>query len=755
VWGPARLVSTREGDVPASAGWPFSGLALRLRTYTDRLMRKHRYLARFAVAVTSCAAVCAAMLALFGAIAMAIDWELPEPQELLGPSSLFDRNGVPLYRFAADVERRVVPLDAIAPPLRDAVVAAEDHRFYEHQGVDPLSVLRAVVSNVRSGGIREGGSTLTQQLVKNVYVGADRTFFRKVREAVISVQLEKDYTKAEILEQYLNRVYFGDGAYGAEAAALSYFGKPAAELTLPEAATLASVLTSPSRLSPRADPTAAVQRRNRVLDQMAAYGLAGRPEVEAAKAAPLEVIPRELHRPAAPYYVEEIRKQLLADPGIGPEGLYNGGLVITAALDVHRQFELERQVLGLLPGDDRFDAGIAVVDPPTGDVIAAWSGRDWNVSQVDLALRQSSGRQSGSVFKVFALAAALEDGMTLQTTYSAPGQITIGAWSPRGANGCGSPCSLLEATVRSSNTVYAQVARDVGVEAFTEMAYRMGVRSTLSQDPGELAQVLGTADVTPLDLASGFATLANDGVACPARLVTEVRTPEGLPIMPPDPRRPTDEQIATWQERFTELGYDFGEEDHGRCYRALAPSVARNVTVALEQAVTRGTGTNAAIGRPQAGKTGTTNDSRMVWFVGYTPDISVAVSYGGRDAQIPLTNIPGCGRACFGGQLPASMWAAATSALLAEVPPRDFPEPVEDERVVPDRRRLGPSTPRRPEPPPRPAPEPAAEPEPEPDPVEQAPVEPTEPAEPEPPPEEGDDGGGGGGIIPILPGSGN
>jgi membrane peptidoglycan carboxypeptidase len=482
------------------------------------------------------------MLALFGAIALAIDWELPEPQEMLGPSSLFDRNGVPLYRFAADVERRIVPLDAIAPTLRDAVVAAEDHRFYEHQGVDPLSVMRAVVSNVRSGGIREGGSTLTQQLVKNVYVGADRTFFRKVREAVISVQLEKDHTKEYILEQYLNRVYFGDGAYGAEAAALTYFGKPAAELDLAESATLASVLTSPSRLSPRVDPATATHRRNGVLDRMAAHRMVEPAVAEAAKATPLEVVPRELHQPAAPYYVEEIRKQLLADPAIGPERLYNGGLIITAALDVHRQFELERQMLATLPGDDRFDAGVAVVDPPTGDVIAAWSGRDWNASQVDLALRQSSGRQSGSVFKVFALAAALEDGMTLRTTYSAPAQVTIGTWSPRGANGCASPCSLLEATVRSSNTVYAQLARDVGVQAFTDVAYRMGVRSTLSEDPGELAQVLGTADVTPLDLASGFATLANDGVACPARLVNDVRTPQGTPIMPPDP--PTSDRGA-------------------------------------------------------------------------------------------------------------------------------------------------------------------------------------------------------------------
>jgi penicillin-binding protein 1A len=303
-------------------------------------MRWHAYLGRLAVALTAFVVVCGGMVAMFGAMALAIDWEIPEPQELLGPSSLFDRNGVPLYRFAADVERRVVPLDAISEHLHHAVVAAEDHRFYEHQGVDPFSVVRAVVRNVRSGGIREGGSTLTQQFVKNVYVGADRSFYRKVREAVVALQLEKDLEKREILEGYLNRVYFGDGAYGAEAAALTYFGKPAADLTLGESATLASVLTSPSRLSPRSNPDAARPRRDRVLDQMTLYGFVTAAEAAAAKAEPLDIVPRSTSRPFAPYYVEEIRRQLLVDPAFGPERLYNGGLIITAALDVEQQRRL-------------------------------------------------------------------------------------------------------------------------------------------------------------------------------------------------------------------------------------------------------------------------------------------------------------------------------------------------------------------------------------------------------------------------------
>jgi membrane peptidoglycan carboxypeptidase len=498
---------------------------------------------------------------------------------------------------------------------------------------------------------------------------------------------------------------------------------------------------------------------------MQRHGLARAGEVAAAQGEELVVQPRTANRPAAPYYVEEIRKQLLAHPEIGPERLYHGGLRITAALDVEQQFALEREVMELLPPDPRLDAGVAAVDPTTGDVLAAWSGRDFAASQVDLALRQSSGRPSGSTFKVFALGAALEDGKSLQSRYPSPGRLTIGTWSPSGANGCGNPCSLLEATVRSSNTAFASVARDVGTVAFTEMAYRLGVRSTLSQDPGELAQVLGTADVTPLDMASAFGTIANDGVACPARLMTEVRAADGSPLPVPDPRQPTEEQRERWAAHLTELGYDFGDEELGRCYRAVAPSVARSMTVALEQAVTRGTGTNAMIDRPAAGKTGTTQDSRMVWFAGYTPHLSMAVAFGGVAEQMPLRSVPGCGRSCFGGQLPAAMWRQAALALHAGVEPEPFPEPIEDERVVPDRRRLG--TPggsggsgRRPaggsaEPAPEPEPTPTPDREPElgptPEPVPEATTGP-EPA----PDGDGEEPASGGGLLgPLFGGGGD
>ena len=650
-------------------------------------MRASRLALRLAISAISLVVVGAALLAASSAIALAIDWEIPEGRELKGPAVVYDRDGKVLARLKSEVEYRPRKLDEISVHLRNAVIATEDRRFYEHQGVDPLSVARAVWSNVRSGGIREGGSTLTQQYVKTVYLNPKQTLYRKVREALISLQLEKERSKDEILEAYLNQVYFGEGAYGAEAAARTYFGKTAAELNRREAATLASVLSAPTSLSPRKDRKAARGRRDIVLGEMVQAGFitAQQRDVAARRGVKL-VKPRRQSNPA-PYFVEEVRRQLLAR--YGDDAVYNGGLRVTTTLDTERQAALEDRVRRQLPQSDRLDAGVAAVEPATGDVLAAYSGRDFTRSQVDLAFgRGSDGRPSGSTFKVFALTTALEEGKTLASTYAAPSQITIGGWSPRGSGGCGSPCTLLQATARSSNTVYAQVAEDVGARDFTQMARRLGVRQRFPEP--YLPEVLGTSDVTPLDMASALATLANDGVACPARVITQVRDADGTKLRPPDPRQPGRKERARLDKHLRSLGYRFGDEDHGRCYRAVAPSVARTATQALEAVVEYGTGTRADIGRPQAGKTGTTQRNQEAWFIGYTPDLAMAVAFFDRDAQRTLAGIPGCSGVCYGGDLPAAIWRDAARALLRGVPKTDFKEPGRDERRFPDRRRLQP-----------------------------------------------------------------
>lgn len=648
-------------------------------------MQASRIGLRLALATASLLVVGAALIAATSAIALAIDWDIPEGRELKGPAVIYDADGKVLARLKAEVEYRPRELDEISVHLRNAVIATEDRRFYEHQGVDPVSVARAVWSNIRSGGIREGGSTLTQQYVKTVYLDRRQTLYRKIHEALISLQLEKERSKDEILEAYLNQVYFGEGAYGAEAAARTYFGKTAAELNRREAATLASVLSAPTALSPRKDRKAARLRRDVVLDEMVLGGFLTPEERDRAARRRVKVIKPSKPNTVAPYFVEEVREQLLAK--YGDDAVYNGGLRVTTTLDRERQAALEERVRRNLPSSNRLDAGVAAVDPKTGDIIAAYSGRSFRRSQVDLALgRGTDGRPSGSTFKVFALATALEEGKTLSSTWPAPGQITIGGWSPSGSGGCGSPCTLLEATARSSNTVYAQVAEDVGARDFTQMARRLGVRQRF-RDP-YLPEVLGTSDVTPLDMASALATLANDGVACPARVITQVRDADGAKMRPPDPRQPGRRERQAIADRLQELGYRFGDEDHGRCYRALAPSVARTATKALEAVVDHGTGTRAKIGRPQAGKTGTSQRNQEAWFIGYTPDLAMAVAFFDRDAQRTLAGIPGCRGVCFGGDLPAAIWRDAARALLAGVKKADFKEPGRDERRFPDRRRL-------------------------------------------------------------------
>lgn len=649
-----------------------------------------RFLGRVLLALVSFAVVGTGLLTAFGAVALAIEWDVPQPAEILGPSTVFDRDGQPIHRFRADIERRPVPLESISPHLRNAVVATEDHRFFDHQGVDPFSVVRAVVRNVATGSISQGGSTLTQQYVKNVYVGNERSLYRKIREAVVSLQLEKDMTKDQILEAYLNRAYFGEGSYGAEAAALTYFGKPAADLTLGEAAALASTLSAPSRFSPRNDPAGAVGRRDAVLLEMARYGLVDPAVAEYERSLPLPLAPVDVPRPAAPFLVEEARRQLEA--AYGPELLYNGGLSITLSIDLDRQWALEREVIRNLPANPAYDVGVATVDPRSGDILAAWSGRNFATNQVDLALGGGTiGRQTGSAFKPIVLATALEEGMTLDTRYTAPSSVRIGDWTPTGG-GCGGRCSLRQATASSVNTVFAQLGRDVGAADFATMGQRLGIRSPLP--PDDVTQSLGTASVTPLDMASAFGTFANDGVACPARLILEVRDPGGaVRDDVPDPRQPTPEERAAWTARLVEQGYDLGPEDLGRCYRAVAPSVARQVTQALEFAVADGTGRRAQIGRPQAGKTGTSQNSKDVWFTGYTPDLSAAVFVGAVAQEIPVRGLPGCRGACFGGEVAAPIWADAASVLLTGVPPTVFPSEIVDERHAPreeERRRLGP-----------------------------------------------------------------
>ncbi|MGH3443492.1 MAG: transglycosylase domain-containing protein [Nitriliruptorales bacterium] len=692
---------------------------------TGRLLRRVVWIGSNAVLAV------AALVALFGWIALNVRWEVPDAPALSGPSVITARDGTVLARFNAAVERRVVTRDRVSDAAIDAVVAHEDAEFFTHQGVDLGALLRAVVTNVRTGDIRQGGSTITQQYVKNAFVSRERTILRKVREAVISIQLERDLSKDAILERYLNAVYFGEGAHGIEAAALTYFGVRAAELTPAQGATLAQLLPAPSRRNPRVDPEGALARRDALLDRMVHLGLLGPAEAEAEKATELEIVPRRRVRMGEPYFTSYVRQQVEA--AFGEEAILTGALRIRTTLDLDAQRKLLEAVGGRLPEvETGVEAGGAVVEPTTGEILAIYGGRDFygdtsrysakDYSQVNLATQGI--RQPGSTFKPFVLLAAMEQGIEPTEVYPAPARISFPGWNVRNADRSSyGSLTLHEALVHSVNTVYAQLGVDVGPEAVLDVASRLGVRAQIAP---VTSVALGGTDPGPtvLDMASAFATLANDGLACPARSILEITGPDGEAIAPPPERSPPPQVLEARPE-------ELKDQDRAGCYQAVDRDMARTVTQALEDVVARGTGRRAGLGRPQAGKTGTTQENRDAWFVGYTPQLSLALWLGDPDENRELAGIAGFDRV-FGGSIPALMWRDAAEALLEDLPPVAFPEPGE---LGQDERRVGPAMSRDRPPSPTPTPTPSST---------ETPTE-SEP-EPSPSPTDDDDGP----CLPIV-----
>jgi penicillin-binding protein 1A len=561
----------------------------------------------------------------------------------------------------AEQDREHVTLDAIAPVLRQAVVAIEDHRFFQHRGVDAKALLRAARRNAQAGEVVEGGSTITQQYVKNVLLDPRQTVHRKAREAVLAYELERRHSKETILERYLNTVYLGNGAYGMEAAAQLYFGKAAAAVTLAEAALLAGLIQAPERYDPLGTPDAARGRRSAVLQRMRELGVAGEAETAEADAAPLGVRPRlpsDADRYPAAYFVERVKRLVLDDPRFGATAadrrrlLFEGGLRIRTTVDLGLQGKAEAAVAAVLPRADADpSAAVVIVDPRNGFVRALVGGRDFfgpgRGAKFDLATQ--GRRQTGSAFKPFVLAAALEAGLTPDQAFDAPTSLTVPVpgqppWAVENyEDEGGGRMSLLDATVHSINTVYAQLIVQVGPERAVETARALGVRSPLRPYP---SAVLGTNEVTVLDMASAYSTLAADGMHSEPVLVTEITRPDGSVLY----RRPATRR------------------------RVLPAEVSRQVNAVLGQVVARGTGVRAQLGRPVAGKTGTAQQWRDAWFVGYTPDLAAAVWVGFPDRQSSMAP-PATSIKVTGGSWPAEIWRRTMEAALDGIPPTDFPAP--------------------------------------------------------------------------------
>lgn len=603
---------------------------------------------------------------MLGLVAAACSYQVPTlssgPVGQAHSSVILAADGQVIATVHGPVNRQPVPLSAIPSVLQQAVVATEDQRFWTEPAIDVRALIRAAAADLRAGAADQGASTIAEQYVKLALTGDvdDRHLSDKVKEAALAYELERHHGRAYILGQYLNSVYFGSGAYGVEAAAETYFGETVGQVDLAQAALLAGVIHAPNADDPLLEPTAATARRLQVLDHMAALRLVTAAEARAAAAAPLVsggdgVSGVDSNQ--APYFVEDVESFILNDPAFGATAadrsrkLFEGGLTIRTTLDLGQEADAESAVSHVLPSSDRGPAGALVtLDPDTGAVEALVGGEDFYSgrpgSQLDLATQAE--RQSGSTFKPFVLTTAVEHGFDLGQYYDAPSSIAIpvtgGTWEVR--NYEGEPTGtmdLVEATIVSDNVVFAQLMMKVGPSRVVSTASAMGITTPLQANP---AAVLGTNAVNPLEMADAYATLIDGGIHNSPYMISEVDGSAGQVL------------------------YRHRLQPH----RVLPASVAYTVDGVLEQVVDQGTGVEARIGRPVAGKTGTTDNWADAWFVGGTPQLVSAVWVGYPSAEKPMVP-PTLPYQITGGTWPAEIFQLSASAALAAEPVEDFPNP--------------------------------------------------------------------------------
>ena len=512
-----------------------------------------------------------------------------------------------------------IGLHEMSPFIPQAVIAIEDRRFHSHFGVDPIGLGRALVSNIIGGRVSQGGSTLTQQLAKNLFLKPERTIERKVQEVLMAFWLERSYTKDQIIEMYLNRVYFGSGSYGVEAASRRYFGKSARDVSLSEAALLAGLLKAPSRLSPARDPQAAESRAQIVLAAMRDQGMIGDSQLATAISTP--AVRAAAYWTGSEHYVaDKVMEEL---PLL--IGEVRQDVVIETTVDLVLQTFAEAAIRRLIDAEGKkhnVSQGALVSIDGSGAVRAMVGGYDYATSQFDRA--SEARRQPGSAFKPFVFMVAVENGLSPDTIRNdAP--VKFGKWAPKNYNDkYQGPVSLTTALAKSLNSVAAQLTNEVGPSAVVETAWRMGIESNLEPN---LSIGLGTSEVTPLELTAAYVPFANGGFKPQIHFIKRIRTPGGKVL------------------------YEHRETPGPRIAR---PEVIGAMNAMMSVAVTEGTARRAAFGWPAAGKTGTSQNSRDAWFVGYTANLTTGVWFG-NDNGSPTKNITG-------GSLPATAWNEFMSA---------------------------------------------------------------------------------------------
>jgi penicillin-binding protein 1A len=629
-------------------------------------------------------------LALLGFLVLFITYvriELPKALPPVQTTFVFDRDGKLLSTIHGSVDRTLITLDEMPEHTREAVIAVEDARFYEHSGVDLKGTVRAAWTDLVAGGAVQGGSTITQQLVKRIYAGhytepgengireyviPPRTVKEKVREVLLAMKAERTLSKDQILAKYLNTVYFGHGAYGIEAAARTYFDIPAERLSVLQSATLAGILTAPEAYDPIDHPFDAKFRRDFALARMVRYGYLEAAEAERLARKPCCGIPlialegrdARIDAPGNSEYFVQYVKESLTEL-YGSAEVFGGGLQVTTTLDLDLQTAAEEAIAANLPSPQDPGAALVAIDPGDGQILAMAGGRDFSTSQLNLAtFKGGTGRQAGSAFKAFTLAEAIDQKFDLDSTWYGPNTITIDdpmcadqtgeLWTPENAEGGGGTYSLRSATAHSVNTVFAQLVVELGPKKVVAMAHRLGIRSKL---PAVCSVTLGSVAVNPLEMTNAYATLAARGVRRWATPLLRVRSPGG---------RIDDAELAP------------------KPIQVIERNVADIVNDTLQDVLDYGTGSSAQLSPwPAAGKTGTAQDNVDAWFCGYTVQLAACVWVGYPKGQIPLEDVEGVPEV-FGGTIPAAIWHDFMVVAMDGEEAEAFPTPIfEDQTVSP------------------------------------------------------------------------